>query len=53
MEWPPQHRVKLQLVNAVLSGGLVVVSVYFTTAIGNSEQNIAFLNTLGGHSICP
>ena len=26
---------------------LVVVSVYPTTAVGNSEQNIAFLNTLG------
>ena len=45
--WPPQHPVKLQLVNAVLPGGLVVVSVYLTTAIGYSEQNIAFLNTLG------
>ena len=38
---------QLQLVNAVLPGGLVVVSVYLTTAIGYSEQNIAFLNTLG------
>ena len=45
--WPPQHRVKLQLVNAVLLGGLVVVSVYLTTAIGHSEQNIAFSNPLG------
>ena len=43
----PQHRVKLQLVNAVLPGGLVMVSVCLTTAIGYSEQNIAFLNTLG------
>ena len=47
VEWPSQHRVKLQLVNAVLLGGLVVVSVYLTTATGYSEQNIAFLNTLG------
>ena len=39
--------VKLKLVNAVLPGGLVVVSVYLTTAIGDSEQNIVFLNTLG------
>ena len=46
VEWPPQHRVKLRL-DAVLPGGLVVVSVYLTTAIGYSEQNIAFLNTLG------
>ena len=27
--------------------GLVVVSVYLNTAIGHSQQNIAFLNTLG------
>ena len=47
VEWPPQHRVKLQLVNAVLLGELVVVSVYLTTAIGHSRQNVAFLNTLG------
>ena len=40
---PPQHPVKLQLVNTVLRGGLVV-SVHVTTAIGQSEQNIAFLN---------
>ena len=43
----PQHHVELQLVNAVLLGGLVMVSVCLTTAIGYSIQNIAFLNTLG------
>ena len=43
----PQHRVKVQLVNAVLPGGLVMVSVCLTTAIGYCEQNIAFLKTLG------
>ena len=32
---------KLQFVNAVLPGGLVVVSVYLTTAVSHSEQNIA------------
>ena len=42
-----QHRVKLQLVHAVLFGGLIVVSVYLTTAIDYSEQYTAFLNTLG------
>ena len=45
--WAPQHRVNLQLVNADLPGGLVVVDVYLTTAIGYSEQNIAFFTTLG------
>ena len=42
VQWPPQHRVTLQSVIAVLPGGLVVVSVYLTMAIGYSEQNIAF-----------
>ena len=28
VEWPPQHRVKLQLVTAILLGGLVLVSVF-------------------------
>ena len=47
VEWPPECRVKLQLVKAVLPGGLVVVCVYLTAAIGYSGQNIAFLNALG------
>ena len=47
MEWPLQHGVELQLVNSVLPVGLVVVSVYLTTAIGYPEQNVAFLNALG------
>ena len=46
-EWPPQHNVKLQLVDTVLPDGLGVVSEYLTTTIGYSEQNIAFLHTLG------
>ena len=52
VEWPQQHRVKRQFVNAVLSAGLVVVSVYLTTAIDNSEQNIAFLNTFFSGLAC-
>ena len=41
---PPQHRLKVQLVNAVLPGGLVVGSVdgHFY-----SDQNIGFFNTPG------
>ena len=46
-EWPPQRRVKLQLVNGVVPGGLVVVSVYLTTAIGHSEQNTALFEPAG------
>ena len=41
VERPPEHRVKLLLVNAVLPGGVVVVGVYLSTTIGYSEQNVA------------
>ena len=42
-----EHAAKLQLVFALLPGGLVVVSVFLTTAIGYFEQNTAFLIMLG------
>ena len=38
---------KLQMVSAVLPGGRVVVIVYSTMAIGDSEQNSAFLSEFG------
>ena len=47
VDWPARHRGMLQLANAVLSGGLVVVSVCLATAIGYSQQIIVFVSTLG------
>ena len=44
VEWPPQHRFSLRWVDAIVTGGILVASVYLETGAGYGGANIGILN---------
>ena len=49
LDWPPEHRFAMRVVNAVLDNVLAIGSVYATVGLGYAGENVVFFEQVGRH----